>query len=146
MSTESISLNPTSPPSRARPKSHQRTSGTKHKTGMGYKSISKKPGEKVTTAGAIIQKWKKYRMNITSPRCRAPCKILLHGMRMIMRKVMDQTKTTQVVCDLNTVGTTVTENTTGNTPQRNQLKSCSVHKSTLLRHMYRLVLSFPVNI
>lgn len=27
-----------------------------HKTLMGYKSISKKPGEKVTTAGALIQK------------------------------------------------------------------------------------------
>lgn len=27
-----------------------------HKTGTGYKSISKKPGEKVTTAGALIQK------------------------------------------------------------------------------------------
>ncbi len=30
-----------------------------HKAGMGYKTISKQLGEKVTTVGAIIPKWKK---------------------------------------------------------------------------------------
>ena len=30
-----------------------------HKAGMGYKKISKQLGEKLTTVGAIIRKWKK---------------------------------------------------------------------------------------
>ncbi len=30
-----------------------------HKAGMGYKTIAKQLGEKVTTVGAIIHKWKK---------------------------------------------------------------------------------------
>ncbi len=34
-----------------------------HKAGMGYKTIVKQLGEKVTTVGAIIRKWK-YRVNL----------------------------------------------------------------------------------
>ena len=34
-----------------------------HKTGMGYKKISKQLGENVTTVGAIIRKWKKHKVN-----------------------------------------------------------------------------------
>ncbi len=30
-----------------------------HKAGMGYKTIAKQLGEKVTTVGAIIRKWEK---------------------------------------------------------------------------------------
>ena len=56
---------------------------------MGYKTISKKLGEKEITVGAIIRKWKKYKTTINWPRSGAPCKIL-HGVRMIMRKVRDQ--------------------------------------------------------
>lgn len=37
-----------------------------HKAGMGYKAISKKLSEKVTTAEMIIQKWKEYRMTINN--------------------------------------------------------------------------------
>ena len=33
-----------------------------HKAGMGYKKISKQLGEKLTTVGAIIGKWKKYKV------------------------------------------------------------------------------------
>ena len=32
-----------------------------HKAGMGYKTIAKQLGEKVTTVGAIICKWKKHK-------------------------------------------------------------------------------------
>ena len=32
-----------------------------HKAGMGYKKISKQFGEKLTTVGAIIRKWKKHK-------------------------------------------------------------------------------------
>ncbi len=35
-----------------------------HKDGMGYKTISKQIGEKVTTVGAIIRKWKKHKITV----------------------------------------------------------------------------------
>ncbi len=37
-----------------------------HKAGMGYKTIGKQLGEKVTTVGVIIRKWKKTK-NCQSP-------------------------------------------------------------------------------
>ncbi len=33
-----------------------------HKAGMGYKTIAKQLGEKVSTIGVIICKWKKHKM------------------------------------------------------------------------------------
>ncbi len=33
-----------------------------NKAGMGYKTIAKQLGEKVTTVGAIIRKWKKHKI------------------------------------------------------------------------------------
>ena len=109
---------------------------------MGYKTINNKLGEKKTTFGAIIQKWKKYKITINRPRSGAPCKISPHGVRMIMRKVRDQPRTTQeeLVNDLKAVRTTVTKQTIGNTLRRNGLKSCSAHKVPCSRrHMYRPV-------
>ena len=38
-----------------------------HKAGMGYKKISKQLGEKLTTVGAIIRKWKKHKNHRQSP-------------------------------------------------------------------------------
>ncbi len=38
-----------------------------HKAGMGYKTIAKQLGEKVTTVGAIIRKWKKHKITVKSP-------------------------------------------------------------------------------
>ncbi|XP_027870940.1 uncharacterized protein LOC114143268 isoform X2 [Xiphophorus couchianus] len=91
-----------------------------HKAGLGYRTISKKLGVKVPTVGAIIRKWKKYKMTVNRPRSGAPCKILPEGMRMIIRKVVDQPTTTreELVNDLMAVGTTVTKHTVGNTLRR----------------------------
>ncbi len=63
---------------------------------------------------------------ISRPQSGAPCKILAHGVRMIMRKVRDQPRTTreELVNDLKAVGTTVTKQNIGNTLRRNGLK-CS---------------------
>ena len=58
-----------------------------HKAGMGYKTISKKLNEKVTTDGAIIQKWKKYNMTVNRPRLDAPRKISPHGVSRIMKRL-----------------------------------------------------------
>ena len=78
---------------------------------MGYKTISKKLGEKETSVGVIIRKWKKYKITIKRPLSVAPCKISPHGVRMIMRKVRDQPRTTweELVNDLKAVETTVTK-------------------------------------
>ncbi len=35
-----------------------------HKAGMGYKTIAKQLGEKVTTVSAIIRKWKKHKITV----------------------------------------------------------------------------------
>ncbi|KAJ8342549.1 hypothetical protein SKAU_G00324770 [Synaphobranchus kaupii] len=106
-----------------------------HKAGMGYKTIGKQLGEKETTVGAIIRKWKKHKMTINHPRSGAPHKISPRGVSMIMRKVRDQPRTTreELVNDLKAAGTTVTKKTIGNTLRRNGLKSCSARKVPLLK-------------
>ena len=38
-----------------------------HKAGMGYKKISKQLGEKLTTVGAIVRKWKKHKVTAYLP-------------------------------------------------------------------------------
>uniref|UniRef100_A0A9J7YFI9 Transposase Tc1-like domain-containing protein n=1 Tax=Cyprinus carpio carpio TaxID=630221 RepID=A0A9J7YFI9_CYPCA len=100
-----------------------------------YKTISKKLCEKETTVGAIFRKWKKYKTTISLPRSGALCQILPRGVRMIMRKVKDQPRTTQeeLVNDHKAVGTTVTKQTIGSTLRRNELKSCSASKVPLLK-------------
>ncbi len=77
-----------------------------HKAGMSYKTISKKLGEKETTVGAFIRKWKKYKITINLSG--APRKISPHGLRMIMRKVKEsvQNYTEELVNDLKAAGPT----------------------------------------
>ncbi len=117
-----------------------------HKDGMGYKTISKQLGEKETPVGAIIRKWKKYKITINRPRSGAPCMISPHGVRMIMRKVRDQPRTTRedLVNDLKAAGTIVTKKTIGCTLRREGLKSCSVRKFPLLKKAH--VQPLPMNI
>ena len=64
-----------------------------HKARMGYKKISKQLGEKLTTVGTIIRKWKKHKVTANLPRAGAPHKISPRGIS--MRKVRDQPSTTQ---------------------------------------------------
>ncbi len=58
-----------------------------HKAGMGYKTIANQLGEKLTTVGAIIRKWKEHKITVNLPRSGAPCKISPRGVSMIMRMV-----------------------------------------------------------
>ncbi len=102
---------------------------------MGYKTIAKQLGEKVTTVGAIIHKWKKHKITVNLPRTGAPCKISPRGVSMIMRTVRNQPRTTRedLVNDLKAAGTIVTKKTIGNTLRREGLKSCSTCKVPLLK-------------
>ena len=62
---------------------------------MGYKKISKQLGEKLTTVGAIIRKWKNHKVTANLPRSGLPHKISPCGISMMMRKVRDQPSTTE---------------------------------------------------
>ena len=106
-----------------------------HKAGIGYKKISKQLGDKLTTVGAIIRKWKKHKVTTNLPWSGAPRKISPCGISMMMRKVRDQPSTTQeeLVKDLKAVGTTVTKRTISNTLHREGLKSCCARKVPLLK-------------
>ncbi len=106
-----------------------------HKAGMGYKTIAKQLGEKVTTVGAIIRKWKKHKITVNLPRTGAPCKISPRGASMIMRTERNQPRTTRedLVNDFKAAGTIVTKKTIGNTLRREGLKSCSARKVPLLK-------------
>uniref|UniRef100_A0AAZ3SUZ6 Transposase n=1 Tax=Oncorhynchus tshawytscha TaxID=74940 RepID=A0AAZ3SUZ6_ONCTS len=109
-----------------------------HKAGMGYRTIGKQLGEKATTVGAIIRKWKKFKMAVNHPRSGALCKISHRGASMIMTKVRDQPRTTRqdLVNDLKRAGTTVSKKTISNTLRRHGLKSCSARKVPLLKPVH----------
>ncbi len=106
-----------------------------HKAGMGYKTIAKQLGEKVTTVGAIIRKWKKHKTTVNLPWTGAPCKISSRGVSLIMRTMRNQPRTTRedLVNDLKAAGTIVTKKTIGNILRREGLKSCSARKVPLLK-------------
>ena len=106
-----------------------------HKTGMGCKTIGKQLGEKESTVGVIIRKWKKYQLTINLLWSGAPCKISKLGVNQILRKVREQPRTTQkeLVDDLKAAGTTINKMTIGNKLRHSGLKSCRAHKITLLK-------------
>ncbi len=91
-----------------------------HKAGVGYRTIGIQLGEKAKTAGAIIRKWKKFKMTVNLPRTGAPWKISPRAESMILRKVRDQPRTTRedLVNDPKRAGTTVSTVTISNTLHR----------------------------
>src|SRR4029434_2178578 len=66
-----------------------------HKAGKGYKTIGKQLGEKQTTIGAIIRKWKQHQTTVNRSRSGAPCKISPRAVSVIIRKVQNNPRTTQ---------------------------------------------------
>ncbi len=106
-----------------------------HKAGMGYVTIGKQLGEKATTVGAIIRKWKKFKMTVNLPRTGAPCKISPRVVSMILRKLRDQPRTTRedLVNNLKRAGTTVSTVTISNKLHHHGLKLFSVRKDPLLK-------------
>uniref|UniRef100_A0AAY5L890 Transposase Tc1-like domain-containing protein n=1 Tax=Esox lucius TaxID=8010 RepID=A0AAY5L890_ESOLU len=106
-----------------------------HKAGMGYRTIGKQLGEKPSTVGAIIRKWKKFKMTSISLGLGLHARSHTRGASMIMRKVRDQPRTTwqDLVNDLKRAGTTVSKKTISNTLRCHGLKSCSTRKVPLLK-------------
>uniref|UniRef100_A0A8C7WS48 Transposase Tc1-like domain-containing protein n=1 Tax=Oryzias sinensis TaxID=183150 RepID=A0A8C7WS48_9TELE len=106
-----------------------------HKAGSGYGAIAKQLGEKRSTVGAIVRKWKTLMMTVNVPRIGAPCKISPCGVSMILRKVKNQPGATreELVNDLKRAGTTVSKAPISNTLKRHGLKSCIARKVPLLK-------------
>ena len=100
---------------------------------MGYKKISKQLGEKESTLGARIRKWKKHQMIINLLWSGGPHKISQR--RVMMRMVREQPRTTlqELVDNLKAAGTTVTNMTISNTLRCKRQKSCSTSKFPKLK-------------
>ncbi len=81
-----------------------------------HKTIAKQLGEKVTTVGAIIRKWKKHKITVNLPQTGAPCKIFNDH----------ENSEEDLVNDRKAAGTIVTKKKTGDTLRREGLISCSV--------------------
>lgn len=98
-----------------------------HKTGKSHSAIARQLGEKRSTVGAIVRKWKKYKITENLPRCGAPCKISPHGVQMILETVKNDPRTTrkELVNELERTGTTVTKSTISNILRRHGYRSCS---------------------
>src|SRR4029434_1166119 len=109
-----------------------------HKAGMGYKTIGKKLGEKQTSIGTIIRKWKQHQTTVNRSRSGAPCKISPRAVSVIIRKVQNNPRSTQgeLVNDLKAAATTVTKKTIVNTLRRSGLKYCSTRKVPLLKEAH----------
>ncbi len=65
----------------------------------------------------------KHNISVNLPRSGAPCKISPRGVSMIMRTVRNRPRTTHLVNDLKSAGTTVTKKTIGTTLRHEGLKS-----------------------
>ncbi|KAI3351088.1 hypothetical protein L3Q82_005652 [Scortum barcoo] len=88
-----------------------------HQAGKTESAIGKQLGVKKSTVGAIIRKWKTYKTTDNLPRSGAPRKISPRGVKMIMRTVSKNPRTTRgdLVNDLQRAGTKVTKATISNT-------------------------------
>jgi len=80
---------------------------------------------------AIIRKWKTYKTTDNLPRSGAPLKVLSHGVKMIMRMVRKNHRTTR-----RDLMTKVSKATISNTLHREGLKYCSARRVPLLKPVH----------
>ena len=84
-----------------------------HQSGKTESAIGKQLGLKKSTVGSIIRKWKTYKTTDNLTQSGAPRKISSHGVKMIIRTVSKNPRTTRgdLVNDLQRAGTKVTKPT-----------------------------------
>lgn len=109
-----------------------------HQAGKSESIIGKQLGVKKSTVGAIIRKWKTYKTTDNLPRSGAPRKISSRGVKMIMRTVSKDPRTTRgdLVNDLQRAGTKVTKVTISNTLKRQGIRSRSARRVPLLKPVH----------
>ncbi|KAI4883812.1 hypothetical protein NFI96_009985 [Prochilodus magdalenae] len=104
-----------------------------HQAGKSESTIGKQVGVNKSTVGAIGREWKTYKTIHNLPRSGAPRKISFRGVKMIMRMVSKNLRTTRrdLMNDLQRAGTKVTKDTTSNTLCREGPKPCSARRVPL---------------
>ncbi|KAI4873182.1 hypothetical protein NFI96_019311, partial [Prochilodus magdalenae] len=107
-----------------------------HQAGESESTIGKQVGVNKSTVGAIVRKYKTYKTIDNLPRPGAPHKISSRGVKMIMRTVSKNPRTTcrDLMNDLQRAETKVTKATNSNTLCR--LKSCSARRVLMLKPVH----------
>ena len=106
--------------------------------GKSESTIGKQVGVNKSTVGAIVREWKTSKTTDNLPRSGAPRKISSRGVKMIMRTVSKNPRTTRrdLMNDLQRAGTKVTKATISNTLRREGLRSCSARRVPLLKPVH----------